>query len=430
MRLPLASLVVLLSLALPAPASASALPAPIETIHKDLWTRFVQPNGLLLDYNTPSGNIELPTAAECLDGKPNALAWWTPVENGTFFTGIYLDAAVRRWQLTGAAADRAKAGNLARGLLLAASVSDVPGFVARNVSADGKSHYAIGSDDQTAPWFQGLWSYVRSGAAPPEEKAKIEAKMVALATTLRGLKWYLPCDSSGGLPPGQIRGTLAAPDFRSACRQLFITRIVYEITRDSSWLQAYENALTVPTRTGKTMLDYVEAGLPGLFAQSHGMDRQLWISVNPQAMLRALVDLESRPAIREKYLASLRLNAVTVAPRIVAAPTADVSLAPMDTDWRALNAHWHAQATVDDAVALALSELGDWKNHGRNLENSTIREPLCAAAIALLAPGADADLKISGKLSPFIARVPWTSLRGSFGFFAEYAWLLGNPPHH
>jgi hypothetical protein len=53
------------------------------------------------------------------------------------------------------------------------SISDVKGFVGRGVSSDGRSHYPMGSDDQTGPWFIGLWRYYDSGLATDEEKERI-----------------------------------------------------------------------------------------------------------------------------------------------------------------------------------------------------------------------------------------------------------------
>lgn len=45
------------------------------------------------------------------------------------------------------------------------SISEVKGFVGRGMSTDGKSHYPMGSNDQTMPWFLGLWRYWEAGVA-------------------------------------------------------------------------------------------------------------------------------------------------------------------------------------------------------------------------------------------------------------------------
>ncbi|MDZ4800890.1 MAG: hypothetical protein SGI92_22250 [Bryobacteraceae bacterium] len=69
---------------------------------------------------------------------------------------------MRRSQRTRSAVAREEARKVAGGLLRLASAGSTPGFVARRAVADGKTHYAAGSDDQTFPWFYGLWHYARS----------------------------------------------------------------------------------------------------------------------------------------------------------------------------------------------------------------------------------------------------------------------------
>lgn len=66
----------------------------VERAHRELWKRFVLERddcGIVLDYAGLDGFVPLPTPEECADGKPNALAWWCPAENGAFFNGLYID---------------------------------------------------------------------------------------------------------------------------------------------------------------------------------------------------------------------------------------------------------------------------------------------------------------------------------------------------
>ena len=57
----------------------------LHEIHLTVWSRFINENNLLLDYTELSGNISLPTPDECEQNQPNALGWWSPIENGGFF---------------------------------------------------------------------------------------------------------------------------------------------------------------------------------------------------------------------------------------------------------------------------------------------------------------------------------------------------------
>lgn len=103
---------------------------------------------------------------------------WSPIENGAIFNEIYMDAAVMRRDRTNAVDDATKARKLMEGLLLLNSISEVKGFEGRGMSTDGKSHHPMGTNDQTMPWFLGLWRYWESELATPEEKARIAKHLV------------------------------------------------------------------------------------------------------------------------------------------------------------------------------------------------------------------------------------------------------------
>src|SRR5262245_8580223 len=74
--------------------------AAVESAHREIWRRFVDSHGIMLDFTDLDGTVKYPTPDECRDGKPNALGWWSPIENGAMFNGLYMDAAVRRWEHT------------------------------------------------------------------------------------------------------------------------------------------------------------------------------------------------------------------------------------------------------------------------------------------------------------------------------------------
>jgi hypothetical protein len=139
-----------IALLLGCPASHAA--DAVEAAHRELWRRFVSPHGTLYDYTALDGQVELPTAAECSESKPNALGWWTPIENGAFFGGLYLDALCNRWKAlpTDEAAREARA--IAGGLLKLGEAGTTPGFVARGLADDGRTHWLASSSDQTFPW--------------------------------------------------------------------------------------------------------------------------------------------------------------------------------------------------------------------------------------------------------------------------------------
>jgi len=155
----------------------------VEQAHAELWGRFVDKYGIIRDYVG-----ELPTPEDCKLGRPNAIGWWSPIENGPMFNGLYLPAMCERARRSGAAADAEQARRLAQGLMKCASVSDVPGFIARGIGTDGVCHYPLSSDDQTHPWFLGLQAYLKSGISTAEERGQIIAKVKEVAAALEAVQ--------------------------------------------------------------------------------------------------------------------------------------------------------------------------------------------------------------------------------------------------
>ena len=122
----------------------------IRTAQEEVWRRFIDArHGTFYDYVTPSGEIRIPTPEECASGKPNALGWSSPIENGAFFGGLYLDALCNRWKQAREELVARRAKTIASGLIQLARIGSTPGFVARGISTDGASHYAASSSDQT-----------------------------------------------------------------------------------------------------------------------------------------------------------------------------------------------------------------------------------------------------------------------------------------
>lgn len=398
------------------------IPSGIEALHQGLWKGFVaEPQGILLDYTLGGDPSLLPSAEEALAGKPNAISWWTPMENGAFFTGLYLDGIIQRFRMTRSEADREKAAKLARGLMLCASVGTTPGFVARGVLADGKSHYGIGSDDQTAPWFYGLWRYVRSGIPDEAEKNQIVTKMVEVAAAIHAAGWQMPCDPVGDLQPGQYRGGWNGSDYRSASRVLFVARILFELTGDPAWEKVYANLLVEKMPDGQTRPEIVARGIPGEWEEHPALlYDHIYIYVVSQAMVADLLALESRVDVAGHYAESLAAGVRACEGRTKVG-VSGIGSEPFRTDWRSMNKLWHPQQTTGQAVNLALKQLEFWNNKGRGIEAQFLREPFCALWItALGSPKHDPEL--ARNLAETISSIPWDKVSSSSGFFGECAW--------
>jgi len=368
----------------PAAAAERPLAAAVEQAHAELWGRFVGPHGVIRDYVG-----DLPTPEDCRLGRPNAIGWWSPIENGPMFTGLYLPAACERARRSGDPADAARARRLAEGLLMLASVSDVPGFIARGVGTDGVCHYPLSSDDQAHPWFHGLHAYCTSGIPTAAERSRIVAKVAEVASVLESTGWQVPCD--GGFK-GEFRGGFRGHLFRDAVRYLHMLRAVHDLTGADVWLDRYHRALAErPAGTEKTRLEICAEGYPfDRDAIQHIDTFQLWIYVGSQGAIARLAALETDESRRSLFRAGLLANARAALPAVAAHASFDNDDRKVfgNADWRAVYATWFPQATQEDARRL--SETGDAAKRGERkyYECRFVRNPLAGAAIvALLGDG-------------------------------------------
>lgn len=388
-------------------------PKAMEQAHAKLWSEFVDKHGILLDFVG-----EIPTPEDCSLGKPNAIGWWSPIENGPMFTGLYLPAVCERARRSGDPADKSKAQRLAQGLLKCASVSDVPGFIVRGVGTDGVCHYPLGSDDQTHPWFYGLYAYSASGLCSPEERKQIAEKMKEVADVLEKTAWRCPCD---GAFKGQFRGGFQGHLFRDAVRYLFMLRTMFDMTQDQTWLTRYRKALTErPPNCEKTRAEICAAGyIPDREAIKNLDDTQLWIYVGSQGSLAKLAALETDTALKAQYQAGLKLNAANALAAIDAYTKFDNNDKQVfgNADWRAGYSTWFPQPTQVDAQKLA--QTGDPAKLGgrKNYESRNMRNPLAAAVIVALAGKSPNRETIERALCHY----DYAKLHMSAFFFAECA---------
>lgn len=359
----------------------------MEQSHAKLWRERIDPYGVILDYIG-----ELPTPEDCRLGRPNAIGWWSPIENGPMFTGLYLPAACERARRTRQEVDRVNARRLSQGLLKCASVSDVPGFIARGVGTDGQCHYPLTSDDQTHPWFYGLLAYLNSDIPTAPERQQIITKISEVGEALQGYDWRPPC---AGQFKGEFRGGFKGHLFRDAVRYLYMLRVMHAVTKDKIWLDRYYTALVErPEPGGKTRIELCAEGYPYDRNAIANIDStQLWIYVGCQGSLAGLSAMESDPKLRGYYRTGLMVNANGALAAIEAYKQFDNN----DTkrfghaDWRAVyGAAWFPQKTQADAHKL--SEMADTAKAGERkaYERLYMRNPLAGATLIALArhPGA------------------------------------------
>ncbi len=407
----------------------------VERAHEEIWRRFMSPHGTFYDYTDSAGTVLLPTPEECAAARPNALGWWTPIENGAFFGGLYLDALCGRWraQKTAAAAQRAQA--VCRGLLKLAEVGSTPGFIARGFAGDGAGHYAASSSDQTYPWFYGLWQYATSGLPDEPERLRVAATMERVALGLEANDWKMPCDQrefghfghwSGGF--AGTRGTLsgAEPQFDAAARLLFVLRALHQVTGKARWLHLYRAMLAEkPPGSNRSRLEicaqgvrYVPPGEPPRYPESP----PIWTSASSQAGLRALVEMEEDAAVRAQFQLGLDANAASASRFISRFREYDNGNdLPFDINWRALNALWKPQAEIGEAVQLATRQYSAWNKQSprRLAEADAMRDPLFAAWIVALSGNASIIAGARPDIRGALTHYRWDRLHTCLFFMAE-----------
>ena len=387
-----------------------------ESAHRELWRRFIDRHGIMLDFTDLDGSVSLPTPEECREGKPNALGWWAPIENGAMFNGLYMDAAVSRWRRTKTAADAAKARRLMEGLLLLNSIGDVKGFVGRGVSTDERSHYPMGSNDQTSPWFLGLWRYLDSGLATAEEKQRITKHLVETAEAIIAMKWQMPAEAPFGK-----RGGFGGFSFDSAPRLLFVCKALHAITGEEKWDRQYRAALV--ERGGKenrTRLEICEHGMVFEYARYH-----TWTTCTCVGAVRALWEMESDEAIRAAYARGLQASADLAFKSLpMAARFDNADTSHFEMDWRVMNADWKPQQTEKEAEDLAHVQLRNFLKVSprRAKETEFIREPAAASWVVTLAPDRAVLKSRAADVSRVVAHYDYAKLHYSTFFWVESAW--------
>jgi len=357
----------------------------VERAHHELWRRFIDPTwNTVRNQADMDGHIVLPTAEECLANKPNALSWDISVTDGSMFGGMYLEAAIHRWQITGQAEDREKAQRIAAGLMKLGTVGQTKGFLARGLPADGSAHYAASSNDQTFPWLYGMWRYVRSEIPEDAEREQIVAKIIEVIEALRSHGWRVPCDRA----PFDYFGSFAGFDWQSVPRLLFLLKMAADVSGDDEWEERYR----------QTIAEKAPSGQPGrLETCAKGMVSKLkthhtWTACPGVIALRGLWELESDAKLKSTYEEGLKASAAVAAESLpLAAEFDNDDRRTFLLDWREMNTLWREQNSVREAIDLAKEQLRllDSRSPRRVYEIRHVREPLFGAWVVTLCPDAD-----------------------------------------
>lgn len=412
---------------LQAAPAADACEAAAEKAVAELWRRFVMPaHGTILHYAGLNGEVIVPTAEECAALRPNGGGWMTPIEDGPMFGGLLLDGLCNRWRKLRTEESATQARRIARGLVKLAHAGGTPGFVARGLTLDGKAHYPGTSEDQTLPWFYGLWRYVRSGLPEAAEKRELTTLMEKTALALEGHGWQIPCDP---LSFG-YRGNYIRAKHIDAARLLFLHRALYDLTGHDRWLARYRtvaNEVIGDERRSRREwcavgMDYVSPSIPTYnFTGTSSVSQKLWTSSMSQAALRGLWEMETDEEWRRGYRRGLGINARNAIVHLVRHRRLDEGAKlTFDIDWHFLEPSWKPQANCDEAILLMRTQLPLWGRHNpRSVwEDDTVREPLFAAWIVTLAADPDLMRECRDEIDRMLVHYRWDELYTSLFFAA------------
>lgn len=405
----------------------SQLNEKIEYLHNIVFKRFVRkPYGQILDYSEK--NIEdtpIPTPEECEAGMPNALSWWVSIENGTFFTGLYLYTLVEHYEKNPSESLLADITLLLNGMFLSQDVGKIKGFIARGVGTDGKSHYPIGSDDQTGPWLLSLFRVWRSPSFEKELKDEIANRITIVAQTLYENDMHIVTEF-----PGHFRGQFKHQDWRGSCKNLLTFGIMSQI-HGGKWTKLYEEAqLEHPDNNIYNRLDLVSQGFAHEMVKNNGLI-QMWINICGHLCLRELSIID--PTNKDKYLLGTKNNGKTAAWFLNDYKKFIPNL-PFDSDFRKLN-QFHIPFDVDskDSVNVAVKSALDmchyWEKNivpARAQEHGPLAQSLFAIWIAITSSEEAVANKAKEALIDCINNtVNWEELNLCYAFVAESAWLFG-----
>ncbi|WP_336515036.1 hypothetical protein [Pollutibacter soli] len=402
----------------PSPARLLKAEKNIEKAHTEIWKKFIDQYNVLIDFTDVDGSYDRPTREEFLENKPNALAWWTPVENGSMFNGLYLDGICERWMQTKNKSDKEKAARLVKGLLFLASVGDTPGFIARSVATDGKTPPAMGSNDQSSPWFYGLWRYLQTSMPDKKEREKIIAKMTEVANVYISTDWKIPATSYS---PSKFRNSFASFNWEGAPRILFISKALYQLTSDGKWNSIYKKAMhEAGGEENKTRLQLCREGM---HFEKNKVNR--WTGVSGVVDLHALWEMETDPELKRIYEEGLNASAKSAAEGLKLWHQFDSNnQQKFEKNWRLLNQWWKPQRSEQDALDVADTQVKELVKMSprRVQELHYMREPIWMSWIVTMAADKNITAQHKSEIIDMLGYFDFPQMRYSQFFPVEVVW--------
>lgn len=422
----------------------------VERAHNEIWRRFInEEHGLLFNYTGLQGEVFIPSREECEAGKPNALGWCTPIEDGAFYGGFYLDGLCNRWKASGTPEAARSAEIIAGGLLKLGRASKNYGFIPRGFGEDGKTHYGCSSEDQVFPWFYGLWRYLKSGIPTGEKSNEITGVMEKTALGLETHHWRVPSASEGY----GYRGSFARSRVEDITKLLFILRAMYDLTGNEHWKQLYDSRLR--QNDNYFYLNQLEVCERGVEYRPYDgtmvffpfeekefkckafepyenkkieTAQPFFTGSMAQAALKGLADMEEDAEIRQRFRSGLMKSAVNAATHVKRYKDFDNNnRLKFELDWRFMNESWKEQKNINDTSHLGWQQHRVWYQGSPRspYENNYVREPLFAAWVTVLSGDKGLIEESWEEITGMLTHYNWASLYTSTFFMAECVYYEG-----
>jgi hypothetical protein len=383
-----------------------------EKVNQQIWSRFISPQGVMYDYAGLGGEVILPTPEECEKSMPNALGWWTPIENGGFFNGMYLIAQCERYQHNKTSENREKVKTLVRGLYILQDVANTPGVIARGTGSDGKCHYVASSNDQCFPWFMGLSAYLETDIPSDAERKECIARMERQANALKQNNWMII-----GERPGFERGWWLSGQYSSCVHVAMVSSILMKYSTNPYWKKFHYQLLRGKTSNGLDRRQIIMEGPKNMARWS------AWYLANCQYAVRKLYDAETDPALKEVYRKSLQNTAQKALPLIDSFRkfNADAPRPPFTPDWRLMTPPFRKQQNGNESEKLAMEQIKVWHKHSPaiNEEKVSLKPSFAAAWIVALCGQSPMLTAIMPQIEEMLALPDYGKLYYATFFYVE-----------
>ncbi|MFA6291851.1 MAG: hypothetical protein WC637_08735 [Victivallales bacterium] len=383
------------------------------SVHRNIWARFLGDDCIMHDYAGLNGEVILPTADECRMNKPNALAWWTPIENGGFFNGDYLLGLLAGYKLNQNERLRSEIRRLASGLYRLQDICSVDGCIARGIGSDGECHYPASSNDQVFPWLLALWLYSETNIPEPSERRECRKRLLRELRALQVNKWIIPGDL-----PGFERGSFLCETTDLECRLSSVhitaaTLILAEL-EDASAQALHLSHLNAVLKNGKSRKEFLAEGFPEL------ADWHCWFTSHSVYALRELCRRSDDPELKRVYR-----NALSVTGKAASAFISrwnDFKTGAFFTpDWRIMLSGWKEQHSCREAVDCAAQELKIWSKASPAIaqEKRSVMVSLSASWIVMLSDDRELIENSLPEIAAAVRALDYDKLHYAAFFYAE-----------